>query len=162
MDFHAGDTVMHWVHGLGTVIRRERREVLGHVASYYAVRINAMVVWVPIDEMVRKRLRKPAGKLRFKRTVALLAKPGRILPLDRHERRLVLDEYLKDGSVEGLVRIMRCMLAQRKLRALNDSDQAVMHRIQTVLLAEWAHVMDLTPGEAELQLHALLRTTAAD
>jgi RNA polymerase-interacting CarD/CdnL/TRCF family regulator len=157
MDFHAGDTVMHWVHGLGTVIRRERREVLGHKATYYAVRIGGMVVWVPIDELVGKRLRKPTGRLRFKRTVALLAKPGSLLPADRHERKLVLGEYLKDGSVEGLVRIMRCMLAQRKLRALNDSDQAVMHRIQTVLLAEWAYVLELTPIEAELQLHEMLR-----
>lgn len=157
MDFHAGDTVMHWVHGLGTVIRRERREVLGHKATYYAVRIGGMVVWVPIDELVGKRLRKPTGRLRFKRTVALLAKPGSLLPADRHERKLVLGEYLKDGSVEGLVRIMRCMLAQRKLRALNDSDQAVMHRIQTVLLAEWAYVLGLTPIEAELQLHEMLR-----
>ena len=160
MDFHAGDTVMHWVHGLGTVIRRERREVLGHKATYYAVRIGAMVVWVPIDELVRKRLRKPAGKLRFKRTVALLAKPGQLLPVDRHERKLVLGEYLQDGSVEGLVRVMRCLLAQRKLRALNDSDQAVMHRVQTVLLAEWAHVLCITPIEAELQLHDLLSPAA--
>jgi RNA polymerase-interacting CarD/CdnL/TRCF family regulator len=157
MVFHAGDTVMHWVHGLGTVIRRERREVLGHRGSYYAVRIGGMVVWVPIDELVGKRLRKPTGKLRFKRTVALLAKPGMLLPVDRHERKLVLGEYLKDGSVEGLVRIMRCLLAQSKVRALNDSDQAVMHRIQTVLLAEWAFVFGLTPMEAETQMHALLR-----
>jgi RNA polymerase-interacting CarD/CdnL/TRCF family regulator len=160
MDFHAGDTVMHWVHGLGTVIRRERREVLGHKATYYAVRIGAMVVWVPIDEQVRNRLRKPSGKLRFKRTVALLAKPGNTLPVDRHERKLLLGEYLKDGSVEGLVRIMRCLLAQRRVRALNDSDQAVMHRIQTVLLAEWAYVLSLTPVEAELQLHDLVGNTA--
>ena len=160
MDFHAGDTVMHWVHGLGTVIRRERRDVLGHKATYYAVRIGGMVVWVPIDDLVGKRLRKPAGKLRFKRTVALLAKPGVGLPVDRHERKLVLGEYLKDGSVEGLVRIMRCMLAQRRLRTLNDSDAALMHRVQTVLLAEWAHVMGITPLEAELQFHDLLRTAA--
>src|SRR5574340_608775 len=160
MDFHAGDTVMHWAHGLGTVIRRERREVLGHKASYYAVRIGAMVVWVPIDEFIGKRLRKPAGKLRFKRTVALLAKPGTLLPVDRHERKLVLAEYLKDGSVEGLVRVMRCLLAQRKLRMLNDSDQAVMHRVQTVLLAEWAHVLCITPVEAEMQLNDLLRPAA--
>ena len=53
-------------------------------------------------ELIGKRLRKPAGKLRFKRTVALLAKPGTLLPVDRHERKLVLAEYLKDGSVEGL------------------------------------------------------------
>ena len=160
MDFHAGDTVMHWAHGLGTVIRRERREVLGHKASYYAVRIGGMVVWVPIDELIGKRLRTPAGKLRFKRTVALLAKPGALLPVDRHERKLVLAEYLRDGSVEGLVRVMRCLLAQRRLRVLNDSDQAVMHRVQTVLLAEWAHVLCVTPIEAELQLNDLLRPAA--
>jgi RNA polymerase-interacting CarD/CdnL/TRCF family regulator len=159
MDYHAGDTVMHWVHGLGTVIRRERREVLGTRASYYAVRIGEMTVWVPIDALVGKRLRKPTGKLRFKRTVALLAKPGALLPSDRHERKLVLAEYLKDGSVEGIVRIMRCMLAQRKQRALNDSDAALMHRIQTILLAEWAHVMGIPPVQAELQLQDLLRTS---
>ncbi len=161
MDFHAGDTVMHWAHGLGTVIRRERREVLGHKASYYAVRIGAMVVWVPIDELVGKRLRKPTGKLRFKRTVALLAKPSGMLPVDRHERKLVLAEYIKDGSVEGLVRIMRCLLTQGRVRALNDSDQAVLYRIQTVLLAEWAYVLGLTPVEAGMQLQALLPRAAA-
>jgi len=161
MDFRSGDTVMHWMHGLGTVIRREKREVLGHKALYYAVQIGGMVVWVPVDEMVRKRLRRPSGKLRFRRTIALLSKPGDALPTDRHERRIILAEYLKDGSVEALVHIIRCLLTQRGVRALNDNDQAVMHRVQTVLLAEWAHVMQLTPLEAELQYHDMLGTSAA-
>ena len=59
MDYHAGDTVMHWVHGLGKVIRREKRDVLGHQAIYYAVHVGNMIVWVPVDDKVSQRLRPP-------------------------------------------------------------------------------------------------------
>ena len=100
MDYHAGDTVMHWVHGLGKVIRREKRDVLGHQALYYAVHVGNMIVWVPVDDKVSQRLRPPTGKIRFKRIVALLSTPGEPLPSDRHERKLLLSEYLMDGSLE--------------------------------------------------------------
>jgi RNA polymerase-interacting CarD/CdnL/TRCF family regulator len=157
MDYHAGDMVMHWMHGLGKVIRREKREVLGRQALYYAVRVNNMIVWVPVDDMVGQRLRRPTGKVRFKRVVALLSKPGEALPSDRHERRLLLAEYLKDGCIESMVRVIRGLLAYRQVRALNDNDQAVMRRVQSALLAEWAHVLALSPAEAELQLYDLLK-----
>jgi RNA polymerase-interacting CarD/CdnL/TRCF family regulator len=160
MDYHAGDTVMHWMHGLGKVIRREKRDVLGHQALYYAVKVDDMVVWVPVDDKVRQRLRRPTGRVRFKRIVALLSKPGEALPSDRHERKLLLAEYLKDGRVESLVRVIRGLLAYRQVRALNDNDQAVMRRVQSALLAEWAHVLELTPEQAELQLHRLLPTAS--
>jgi RNA polymerase-interacting CarD/CdnL/TRCF family regulator len=157
MDYHAGDTVMHWMHGLGKIIRREKRDVLGRQALYYAVRIGEMVVWVPVDEQVGKRLRRPTPKVRFKRTVALLSKPGEALPSDRHERKLLLAEYLKDGRLESLVRVIRGLLAYRHVRALNDNDQAVMRRVQSALVAEWGHVLSLTPAEAEMQLQRILQ-----
>jgi RNA polymerase-interacting CarD/CdnL/TRCF family regulator len=157
MDYHAGDTVMHWMHGLGKIIRREKRDVLGRQALYYAVRIGEMVVWVPVDEQVGKRLRRPTPKVRFKRTVALLSKAGEALPSDRHERKLLLAEYLKDGRLESLVRVIRGLLAYRHVRALNDNDQAVMRRVQSALVAEWGHVLSLTPAEAEMQLQRILQ-----
>jgi RNA polymerase-interacting CarD/CdnL/TRCF family regulator len=157
MDYHAGDTVMHWMHGLGKIIRREKRDVLGRQALYYAVRIGEMVVWVPVDEQVGKRLRRPTPKVRFKRTVALLSKPGEALPSDRHERKLLLAEYLKDGRLESLVRVIRGLLAYRHVRALNDNDQAVMRRVQSALVAEWGHVLSLTPAEAEMQLQRIMQ-----
>jgi len=156
MDYHAGDTVMHWVHGLGRVIRREKRDVLGRQALYYAVHVGTMIVWVPVDDKINQRLRRPTGKIRFKRIVALLSKPGEPLPSDRHERKLLLGEYLTDGSLESYVRIIRALLAYQKVRALNDNDQNVMHRVQSALLAEWAYVLSTTPTEAELQLQELL------
>lgn len=161
MDYHAGDTVMHWMHGLGKVIRREKRDVLGRQALYYAVHVGTMMVWVPVDDKINQRLRRPAGKIRFKRIVALLSKPGEPLPLDRHERKLLLSEYLTDGSLESSVRIIRALLAYQRVRSLNDNDQAVMHRVQSALLAEWAHVLSTTPTEAQIQLQDLLAGAAS-
>lgn len=161
MDFHAGDTVMHWTHGLGKVIRRERRDVLGTRALYYAIQVGEMTIWVPVDDNVGKRLRRTTPRVRFKRALTLLTKPGEKLPTDRHERKLLLSEYLKDSRVESLVRIIRCLLDYRKQRSLNENDQAVMHRVQSTLVEEWGYVMDVTPGEARMQLSQLIETAAA-
>jgi RNA polymerase-interacting CarD/CdnL/TRCF family regulator len=158
MNFHAGDTVMHWTHGLGKIIRREKRDLFGQATLYYAVSIGDMIVWVPMDEKVGQRLRPPTSKTRFKRLVGLLAKPGEALPRDRHDRKLLLSEFLKDGSTESLVRIIRGLLAYRQVRPLNENDMVVLHRVQSALLAEWGHVLSITPAEAELQLQRLLKT----
>jgi RNA polymerase-interacting CarD/CdnL/TRCF family regulator len=160
MDYHAGDAVMHWMHGLGKVVRREKRDVLGHQALYYAVSVGNMIVWVPLDDKIGQRLRRPAGKIRFKRLVALLAKPGEVLPVDRHERKLLLTEYLQDGRLESLVRVIRALLTLQQVRSLNDNDQAVLRRVQSALLAEWGYVMALTPVEAELQFSRFLKPVA--
>jgi RNA polymerase-interacting CarD/CdnL/TRCF family regulator len=161
MDFHAGDTVMHWTHGLGTVIRREKRDLFGHQALYYAVKIGEMTVWVPEDENLRNRLRIPCSKARFRRLLALLSKPGEPLPQDRHERKLLLLELLKDGRAESLVQVIRCLASYRHVRSLNDNDQATLRRVQSALLGEWEHVLSVTPAQAERQLYSLLDAASA-
>jgi RNA polymerase-interacting CarD/CdnL/TRCF family regulator len=161
MDFHAGDTVMHWTHGLGTIIRREKRDLFGEAALYYAVRIGDMTIWVPLDNKVDERLRPPTPKTRFTRLVRLLASPGEPLPRDRHDRKLLLAEFLKDCSAESLVRIMRRLLTHRLKYSLNENDQAVLRRVRSALLAEWGYVLSLTPAEAELQLDRLVKSAAA-
>ena len=47
MNFHEGDTVMHWTYGLGQIIRLEERDLSGLKTPYYAVQIRDMTVWVP-------------------------------------------------------------------------------------------------------------------
>ena len=75
MEFHAGDAVMHWVHGLGTILRLEERDILGKAALYYAVQIGDLTIWVPADKFLGQRLRRPTPKTRFKRLVEQLATP---------------------------------------------------------------------------------------
>ena len=159
MDFHEGDPVMHWTYGLGTVIRLEERNLSGSDMLYYAVQINDMTVWVPADDNLESRLRRPTLKAKFMRMLKILSDPGELLPLDRQERKLLLLELLKNGRVESLCRVVRSLSAYRNTHPLNEADQALLKRSQNALLGEWGLALSVTPVQAEIELNRLLALT---
>ena len=150
--FHRGDTVMHWTYGLGKVVRLEHRELLGQKTLYYAVQVGDMTVWVPADDHLPQRLRRPSSRAQLRKLRLVLGRPGVTLPQDRHERKTILQEMLKDGRAESLCRVIRSLVGYGKNHPLNDNDQALLKRAQTALLAEWGHALSVTPAQAELQL----------
>ena len=154
--FRKGDTVMHWTYGLGKIVRLENRQLLGHKTTYYAVQVGDMTVWVPADDQLDQRLRKPSSKAQLRKLRLLLSRSGVTLPIDRHERKTILLEMLKDGRAESLCRVIRSLVAFSKTHPLNDNDQALLKRAQTALLAEWGHALNVTPQQAEVQLKRLL------
>jgi RNA polymerase-interacting CarD/CdnL/TRCF family regulator len=156
MNFHEGDTVMHWTYGLGQIIRLEERDLFGSKALYYAVQIKDLTVWVPSDGELKHRLRPPTSKSGFKELLAILSTPGEALPDDRLQRRAHLLELLRDGHTQSLCRIVSSLHAYRKLRPLNDSDQSILKQARSALLGEWGFVLSITPAQAEHELHRIL------
>jgi len=92
MKIHEGDSVMHWTHGLGKVVRLEERALAGQAIMYYAIQIGDMTVWVPADDMLETRLRFPTRAADFKKMLGILSSPGDPLPIDRRERKTLLME----------------------------------------------------------------------
>lgn len=158
MNFREGEAVMHWTYGLGKVIRLEEKDLSGKKIMYYAVQIGDLTVWVPADDMLETRLRLPTPEAKFKKLLKILTGPGETLPDDRHERKILLLEWLKDGRAESLCRVIRGLFTYRHVRALNDNDQAILKRAQNALIGEWGFSLSITPAEAELELHRLLKT----
>ena len=58
--YKVGDKVVYPHHGAGTVVKREKREVLGEKREYLTIKIlhNDMTVNVPADNAERVGLRK--------------------------------------------------------------------------------------------------------
>jgi RNA polymerase-interacting CarD/CdnL/TRCF family regulator len=156
MNFHEGDTVMHWTYGLGQIVRLEERDLFGLKALYYAVQIGDLTVWVPSDKELEHRLRPPTSKSGFAELFAILSDPGEPLPEDRQERKTRLLAFLKDGRTQSLCRIISGLNAYRKVRPLNDSDQSILKQARNALLGEWEFVLSMTPAQAEHDLHHLL------
>jgi len=161
MNFHEGDTVMHWTYGLGQIIRLEERDMFGLKTLYYAVQIRDLTVWVPSDGELKHRLRPPTSKSGFKELFAILSTPGEPLPDDRQERRTRLLVLLRDGRTQSLCRIISGLHAYRKLRSLNDSDQSILKQARSALLGEWEFVLSITPAQAEHELHNWLASEPA-
>ena len=156
MNIHEGDSVMHWTHGLGTVVRLEERALSGQVIMYYAIQIGDMTVWVPADDMLETRLRLPTRKADFKKMLGVLSSPGEPLPEDRRERKTVLMEWLKDGRTESLFRVIRSLATYRLDHSLNLDEQAILKRSQNALIGEWSCALSIPAAQAEIELYRLL------
>ncbi len=162
MKFRKGQAVMHWTYGLGKVVRLEHRSLLGQKTLYYAVQVGDMTVWVPADDQLDQRLRKPSSKAQLRKLRSLLSRPGMQLPQDRHERKTLLLEQLKDGRAESLCRVIRSLVTFGKVHGLNDSDEALLKRAQNALLGEWGYALSMTPQQVEQQLHKFVSYPAVD
>src|SRR5215207_1295717 len=156
MNIREGDSVMHWTHGLGKVVRLEERALSGQVIMYYAIQIGDMTVWVPADNMLETRLRLPTGKADFKRMLSILSKPGEPLPEDRRERKTLLIEWLKYGQTESFFRVIRSLATYRQSHSLNLDEQAILKRSQNALIGEWSCALSIPAAQAEIELYRLL------
>lgn len=158
MNFHKGDTVMHWTHGIGQIVNLEERALSGSKTIYYVVQLRDMTVWVPANSQVGSRLRPPTPKFRFQRLLAILSSPSEPLPVDRLERKTHLLELLKGGRLESLCEVIRDLSAyqQQQTRPMNDNDQMILKQSRNTLLGEWAFVLSIPHAQAEHELHRLL------
>ena len=156
MNFHDGDSVMHWTHGLGKVVQLEEMTLSGEKILYYAIQIADMTVWVPADDKLETRLRLPTRAAEFKKLMGVLSGAGEPLPVDRFERKKLLLEWLKDGCAETLFRVIRSLSTYRHFHPLNEDDQAFLKRSRHALLGEWSFIMSITLAQAEHELQHLL------
>jgi len=156
MSFREGDSVMHWVFGLGKVIRTEKRDMSGGMILYLAIQIDDMTIWVPEDELLASRLRPPTSVDGFRKLHTILKGSGDELPVDRHLRKNMLIEMLKEGTAESLCRVIRSLATYRKDHPLNENDQAVLRRVEKALIGEWGTALSVSPFEAEADLRKLL------
>lgn len=161
MNFHNGDSVMHWTHGLGKVVRLEAMTLSGEEILYYAVQVGDSTVWVPADDKLESRLRLPTDAAEFKRLMDILAHPGEPLPANSYERKKLLWVWLRDGRVETLFRVIRSLTTYRHFHLLNEDDQAFLKRSRNALLGEWSFTMAIPLAQAEHELQHLLASRSS-
>lgn len=161
MNFHNGDSVMHWTHGLGTILRLEAMTLSGENTLYYAIQIGSLTVWVPADELLESRLRLPTDAAEFEKLTQILSHPGERLPAERFERKKLLLKWLENGRSESLFRVIRSLVTYRGFHTLNDEDQAILKRTRHALLGEWSFSMSIPLAQAEHDLQHLLASPSS-
>jgi RNA polymerase-interacting CarD/CdnL/TRCF family regulator len=164
VDFKIGDPVMHWTYGFGEIVKLEERVLNDKSILYYAVKSSNLTIWVPADDNLESRLRPPTSPKEFEKLFKILTGSEEPLSDDRHERKTYLVELLKDGRAESLCRVIRDLFAYQKRKSLNENDQHLMKRVQSVLLGEWEFSLSVPPTQAASDLHRMLDngSTAGD
>jgi RNA polymerase-interacting CarD/CdnL/TRCF family regulator len=156
MDFKIGDTVIHCKYGLGRIVRLEEQTFSGKKTFYYVVQLRDMTIWVPADAQVLSRMRSPTPQGEFPRLFSILNQPGGILPDDRLERKLYLEEELKDGKAESSCRVVRDLSFFQYGKKFNENDRYVLKQVSDSLLGEWEFSLSISLALAQVKLHSLL------
>ncbi len=156
MSFHVGNKVIHCTHGLGEIVQIEQKTINGHLVDCYVVRINDLMIWIPIDNQQQHSLRLPAQPEEFVELCAILTGPGEPLQEDRIQRKDQLLTQMRDGQLSSLCRVVRDLNQFKRAKKLNDQENSILERATNSLLTEWAHSLGLSQDQAQQTMLELL------
>ena len=157
MLFKAGDWVVHPLHGVGRVVKVERKDFGSPPGQlYYEIAISQGTLWV-MAETPPEGLRQLTAKADLPRYRAVLQDPPTPLNQDYHQRRGELRERLKDGTFQVRCEIVRDLTAQSWQKRLSEPDAALLRTTRDGLIQEWAEAEAVTVAQATQEVEALLR-----
>jgi RNA polymerase-interacting CarD/CdnL/TRCF family regulator len=156
MKFQVGDQVVHWAYGPGEIIQMEERQLNGPALLYYVVQVGGLTIWVSLNEAENRGLRVPTPASEFSRLFDILRSVGEPLSDDRLQRKTILTERLRDGTLESVCRVIRDLSYLGHSKKLNESDKPIKERAENFLLVEWTLALKISTNEAQYKLERLL------
>ena len=147
INYEIGDTVVHWTHGLGTVVAIDKMDLAGITQQYYVVEVQLFKLWVPIDEVNDGAIRFPMESVQFKEFFDILRMPGEQLPDNQYKRKNELRERMQKRTLEGLCHVIRDLTDRSLEHTLNLVKKrcSLLEETSSSMLAE-EHAL-ACPGE---------------
>ena len=63
VNYKIGDIIVHWSHGIGTVVALDQKLMAGVNQQYYVVEVERFKYWVPVEEGNEGSIRFPTRNL---------------------------------------------------------------------------------------------------
>jgi CarD family transcriptional regulator len=156
--FDIGDKVVYPHHGAGTVVRKEKREVLGETREYLTIQIlhNDMTVNVPCENAERVGLRTVIDQRTVTMVVRTLSGGSTEMPKNWNRRFKHNREKIKTGDVFELAEVVRNLAIRESEKGLSTGEKQMYTRAKKILASELMYVLDMEEDEAESHLEELI------
>ena len=156
--YKVGDKVVYPHHGAGTVVKREKREVLGEKREYLTIRIehNDMTVNVPAENAELVGLRKVIDEEAVKKVVKYLTSGGTEMPKNWNRRFKHNRDKIKTGDIYELAEVVRNLAIREMEKGLSTGEKQMYTRAKKILASEFMYALDKDEEGAEEYLDGLL------
>ena len=156
--FDIGDKVVYPHHGAGTVVRKEKREVLGETREYLTIQIlhNDMTVNVPCENAERVGLRTVIDQRTVAMVVRTLSGGSTEMPKNWNRRFKHNREKIKTGDVYELAEVVRNLAIREMEKGLSTGEKQMYTRAKKILASEFMYALDKDEDGAEEYLDGLL------
>ena len=158
--FKVGDKVVYPHHGAGTVVKREKREVLGEKREYLTIKIlhNDMTVNVPSDNAEAVGLRQVIDEEMVKKVTKALTGGGTAMPKNWNRRFKHNRDKMKTGDIFELAEVVRNLSLRDHEKGLSTGEKQMFVKAKKILASELMYAKSLDEEAAALWLDDVLTT----
>jgi CarD family transcriptional regulator len=148
--YKVGDKVVYPHHGAGTVVKREKREVLGEKREYLTIKIlhNDMTVNVPAENCERVGLRKVIDEEAVKKVVKYLTSGGTEMPKNWNRRFKHNRDKMKTGDIYELAEVVRNLALRDGEKGLSTGEKQMYVKAKKILASELMYAKNMSEEEA--------------
>jgi CarD family transcriptional regulator len=156
--YKVGDKVVYPHHGAGTVVKKERRDVLGEKREYLTIKIlhNDMTVNVPSENAEKVGLRKVIGEDMVKVVVKALTGGGTQMPKNWNRRFKHNRDKMKTGDILELAEVVRNLSLRDVEKGLSTGEKQMFVKAKKILASELMYAKDMDEEEAAEWLDSVL------
>jgi CarD family transcriptional regulator len=156
--YKVGDKVVYPHHGAGTVVKKEKRVVLGEKREYLTIKIlhNDMTVNVPSENAEKVGLRKVIGEDMVKVVVKALTGGGTQMPKNWNRRFKHNRDKMKTGDILELAEVVRNLSLRDREKGLSTGEKQMFVKAKKILASELMYAKDMDEEEAAEWLDGVL------
>ena len=167
--FKIGDKVVYPMHGAGTIVSIEQRELMGNSEDYYIIKmpVGGMKLMVPTSKVENVGIREVSDKLEADKVFSVLEKPKDPYVHDANwNKRYNLNaEKIKSGNILEVAEVVRELSHRHMERGLSIGEKKMLTTAKNILLSEMVLSENLTHDVLDKEIEDAIRisyTAVAD
>ena len=160
--FDVGDKVVYPHHGAGTVIKKEKREVLGQTREYLTIQIlhNDMTVNVPTESAEKVGLRGVIEEDLVTTVVKALTAGESEMPKNWNRRFKHNRDKMKTGDIFELAEVVKNLSLRDHEKGLSTGEKQMFVKAKKILASELMYAKNMDEDECHEWLEGVLATKA--
>ncbi|MGZ8793949.1 MAG: CarD family transcriptional regulator [Gaiellaceae bacterium] len=156
--FEVGDKVVYPHHGAGTVVKKEKREVLGQTREYLTIQIlhNDMTVNVPVENAEQVGLRTVIDEDLVNTVVKALTAGESEMPKNWNRRFKHNRDKMKTGDIFELAEVVKNLNLRDHEKGLSTGEKQMFVKAKKILASELMYAKAVDEEEAAEWLDGVL------
>jgi CarD family transcriptional regulator, regulator of rRNA transcription len=157
-----GDKVVYPHHGAGTVVKKEKRDVLGQSREYLTIKIlhNDMTVQVPSENAEKVGLRRVIGEKEVGVVLKALTGVSTEMPKNWNRRFKHNRDKMKTGDILELAEVVRNLALRDREKGLSTGEKQMFVKAKKILASELMYAKDMDEEECAEWLEDVLASDA--
>ena len=156
--FEVGDKVVYPHHGAGTVVKKEKREVLGQTREYLTIQIlhNDMTVNVPVENAEQVGLRTVIDEDLVNTVVKALTGGSTEMPKNWNRRFKHNRDKMTTGDIFELAEVVKNLSLRDHEKGLSTGEKQMFVKAKKILASELMYAKAVDEEEAAEWLEGVL------